>query len=230
MATGVRKRVRLSFGTDAHDDVTKYLDWLSSTIGDISQSLRKTVALLLSLMAAFAIVNGSPNAELSIGSIKVSNSSLVIIFLPALISFLFFQVIRDTLQLVARGRAFTEAFSIWSSDAEKNDLDSLIAPSRAAYWDLGGTGRPSNTTGSERIAKIGQLGAAPVIFVGVIWFEVYAYLHLLNDSRVSHASWVLSLITSCFFCSVAILQIAVKSYEDELTPFSRHKKLREACC
>src|SRR5215469_7159527 len=88
MAKSVRQRVSHSFRYGAHDDVTKYLDWLTSTIGDISQSLRKTVALLLSLMAAFAIVNASSDAELSIGSIKVSNSSLVIIFLPALISFL----------------------------------------------------------------------------------------------------------------------------------------------
>jgi hypothetical protein len=152
----------------------------------------------------------------------VSNSSLVIIFLPALVSFLFFQVIRDTMQLVARGRAFTEAFFIWSSDAESNDLDALIAPSRAAYWDLGGTGRPRNTMGSERIGKVGQFGAASVIFVGAIWFEIYAYLHLLNDSNVSRTLWFFSIVISGFFCVVAILQLAVKAREDKLKLFSRH--------
>jgi hypothetical protein len=224
MVSNVWERVRRSFDPDAHEDVVKYLEWLNATIGDLSQTLRKTVALMLSLIAAFAIVNASPNATLSFGSISVSNSSLVIIFLPALISFLFFQVIRDTLQLVARGRAFTAAFSIWSEQAEENDLDALVIPSRAAYWDLGGTGRPSNTTWSERIGKIGQLGAAPVIFVGVIWFEVDAHLRLHDDSKVSHTLWAFSAIISGFFCIVAILQLAVKAHEDKLKPFGIRRK------
>jgi hypothetical protein len=220
MTRSIKQRVSHSFYSNGHDDVAKYLDWLSSTISDIGQSLRKTVALMLSLMAAFAIVNASPKAQLSIGSVKVSNSSLVIIFLPALISFLYFQVGRDTLQLISRSRAFTAAFSIWSFKAEENDLDALIAPLRAAYWDLGGTGRSSNTSLSERIGKTGQLGAAPLIFIGVICFEIYAYIHLhghvQGHPRAPLILWTLSLVISCFFSIVVILQFFAKAMEDKL--------------
>jgi hypothetical protein len=220
MDENITRRVKLSFDrfdSGAHEDIVKYLDWLQSTLSDISKTLRKTVALMLSLMAAFVLVG--PHSEIDIGSLKVTNSSLVIVFLPVVISFLYFQIIRDTIQLLARSRAFIVAFSLWSPSAEENDLDALISPSRAAYWDLGGTGRPVNTSWAEKFGKYGQMGAAPVIGAGVIGFQVFAYINLHNSPTFKFTYWLISAIISGFFCGIAVCQISAKIWEDGPLPW-----------
>jgi len=70
MDENITRRVKLSFDpfdSNAHEDIVKYLDWLNSTLSDISQTLRKTVALMLSLMAAFVLVGSK--SEIDIGRV-----------------------------------------------------------------------------------------------------------------------------------------------------------------
>lgn len=208
MAKKIKERVAESLKDSPHEDVTKYLEWLRASIEALSQNLRRTIALALLLIAAFELINGSPSAVIIISSFKISSGSIVAIFIPAMVSFLLYQATADTNRLATLQDAFTNVFSMWSSEAERNDLDLWVLPSQPVYWNVSmGESRTNRTRrGAMQFRLEGIITG--FVFTTVITFQIQAYSVLYSTASHYKALWVVS-ISIAAFCSIAAIIVFI---------------------
>src|ERR1051326_8294137 len=123
----------------SREDMVQYMEWLRSTIGEFTQNLRRTVALALLLMAIFELVVASRGLKLSVGSFTISSGSIVVVFIPAAISYLYLQFMNDTIELQTRQRMFIDMFYSWSPKGNWARFASWTFPPLPAYWNPGFT-------------------------------------------------------------------------------------------
>jgi len=117
----------------AREDMVHKMEWLRSTIGELTQSLRRTVTLALLLMAIFELVIGSRALTLSVGSFTISSGSIVIFFIPAVISYLYLQLKYDTRQLQYLQKEFVYMFHTWSPPKDGWDPSRYRCSPRCQY-------------------------------------------------------------------------------------------------
>jgi hypothetical protein len=187
----------------AREDMVQYMEWLRSAIGELIQSLRRTVALALLLMAIFELVIGSRALKLSVGSFTISSGSVVIVFIPAVISYLYLQVMSDTVELQSRQRTYLDMFYKWSPRGSWARLASWVFSPLPIYWNPGLTYSysPFNPKFFRRLQYWTKYTFYPGIGVGVLAFEVIAYWQLY-DKRVTHGIlWATSLCVTVL-CSI----------------------------
>jgi hypothetical protein len=85
----INTRIQESFGEAEHGDVTQYLEWLSAKIAGQAQSLRRMVASIVLLIAIFELTNEYPKTQLTLSSFRLYKGSVVVLFLPAFVAFLY---------------------------------------------------------------------------------------------------------------------------------------------
>jgi hypothetical protein len=203
MAKDVKQRINESLDGATREDMLKCMGWLRSGMRDRSKALQRNVAFALLLMAAFTLVSESPNTQISIGSFQISSGSLVIIFVPALVAYLYLQAISDSTQLDTQQIAFTAALAKWSAKAEQNDLDLLIAPSQALYWSVSASGGyEENRTWLDNLSKWTSNIVLLITMLTVFTFEGWAYYKLYRSPITHDVAWIISACIA-FFCLVA---------------------------
>lgn len=203
MAKSVAERIDDSLDGKDREDVLKFMEWLRSGMQDLTQSLRRTMALALLLMAAFELVSES-KTTITIGSFQISNGSIVIVFIPALVAYLYLQTISDTVRLDTLQFAFTAALRQWSADAERNDLDLLIAPSQALYWNAVSTpGYPDNRSWLENLRLWTFRTVLLVVMAGVFAFESWSYYKLYRSPTII---WTISVCIAAFCLIAGLIQ------------------------
>jgi hypothetical protein len=126
--TNITRRITDSFVNKDEEQVTKYLDWLYSRITDYSQSMRRTSLLVLLLIAIFELVNGPGAVQVSLGSFRISKGSIILIFIPALVAYLYLQVWIDTMKGEDLEKVFQTAFGCWWQTGKENNLHEFIVP------------------------------------------------------------------------------------------------------
>jgi len=204
MAKDIRHRVADSFDDKDREDILKYMEWLRENIAELVQSVRRTVTFTLLLMAAFGLVSESKKSTISIGSFQISNGSLVIVFLPALVAYLSLQVVSDSIQSNSLQIAFTAAFRKWSAKAERNDLDMLLFPTQALYWNPGTTsGYDDNRRWLDRVRAGTSDIIGIVVSISILAFEGWAYYKLGNYSS---AIWIISVCMTVLCLTLAMIQ------------------------
>lgn len=203
MTKSIEDRVSDSFGNDDRENISKYLDWARSTLVDYSQNNRRAATLLLVIVAIFELVAYSRNSSISIGSFVVTSGSVVLEFLPALVAYIFLQMMADfnrTYQLLT---VFTQVFKLWSEKAEKNDLDNHLRGPAPLYWNLfGGYRRRVNSYRADHFESISSVTMILSIPIAITAFEAQAY-YVLFTSSVSR------LILSIISCCVALLCVVI---------------------
>ena len=137
MVKTLKQRVNDSFLDSDHEDLTKYCDWLLDSMKSSSQNLRRIVTLILLLVAIFGIIAQSPKTQVSLEGFQVGRNSIVFAFLPALIAYLYFQTILDSVRIDRIGYTYEAAFKRWSRIASDNDFHWWIAPTLPVYWNIG---------------------------------------------------------------------------------------------
>ena len=214
MIKGKMQRVRDSFTDAPREDISKYMEWLRSTAENLSQAVRKMILIMLLLIAAFELVGESPKTQLSIGAFKIASGSIVIIFIPALVSYMFFQVMRDSELLSELQKVFTDAFTIWSPKAEENNLDLWILPSITTFWNWAETKDISYDSPLVKILDLMQGLATATVILGVICFEIQAYYTLYQQRTTNFTLWLTSAIISAFCLVQAIAWFAAVKPND----------------
>jgi hypothetical protein len=204
----IRQRVYDSFRYSPHGDILQFMEWLRSTMEELTRSLRRTIATILLLIAAFELVYQSPKTELAIGSFKISSGSVVVIFIPAVTSYLFLQMMDDSIRLWRTQKVFSEVFTIWSSEAEKNDLDLWVLPPQAAYWNQSET-KLSEFGWKDRITAHIRTLISASIFVAVIVFEIQAYYVLHAQHIANNIPWTISVVMAAVFSIVALTEFII---------------------
>jgi hypothetical protein len=202
----VRDRARDSFNKDDKEQIYEYLDWLRSTLREYVQNMRRMVAVLFLLAAAFELVANSRNASISIGSFRVTRNSIVLDFLPVAVAFLFLQVSVDGIKSDQLSDLFTEIFGLWSEKAEMNDLDVPVKGSAPVYWNpFAGTYRPGNLAGVDKLEGNVATLLIGIIFLGVLAFEGHAYYILFPALTIQLVLWIISLTCTLFCLTFALL-------------------------
>jgi hypothetical protein len=197
-------RIDDSFADNDQERMVKYMDWLRSTILDYMQGIRRNVTALLVLMAIFELVADSRNATLNIGSFHVTKDSVVLLFLPAVISFLYLQTVLDTLKAWRLKTVFSYVFDLWLPDSTENGISHFLYGPSPAYW---ATFDAPNVGRSDQFDK-GESGANSlfrgIIVFGTFVFETQAYYVLFPMRAPAIAAWAVSLSVTLYCLLTAV--------------------------
>lgn len=203
----IEQKVTDSFGDAPREDVVLYIDWLRSALDSTSQALRRAATLVILLAAVFELVIQSPKTALTLGGFTIAAGSVVIVFIPALTAYVSFQVIRDTIRFKSLQMAFLESFKLWRRVGYYNDLDLLVLPGQAAFWDFTQVSRNySDWRGS--VIEWGEEIAAGVIATAVIAFEAQAYYILYTHRGTNIILWIISAAITLFFLLLGSIQFS----------------------
>jgi hypothetical protein len=104
----INKRIVHAFVDADRESLEKYIEWLRITMGEYQQSLRRTVAILILLMAIFELIVAGPATTVTIASLQISKSSIALLFLPALVSYLYLQAVVESNRI---GNGYDEAYA-----------------------------------------------------------------------------------------------------------------------
>jgi hypothetical protein len=216
VSKSIGDRVTDSLEDASHDDIRQYLDWLRAAITESASNLRKTVLVILLLIAAFELVIESPATKISISVFQISKGSVVLLFILVIVAYLFFQVVRDTNKFRAIIAAFSSAFSKWSKKGYGNDIEFYVIASMPAYWkpvpDAKNKINRSPTSWINRIVE-GVLGL--LVLFGSIAFEAQAFYLLHRQHGINKLLWAI-----CCFVSASFIIAAFAIMQNEDYGFS----------
>jgi hypothetical protein len=212
MAKNIQERVTDSFAKSDRDDVREYLTWLRSSIGDNSQSVRRLVLFILLLIAAFELVSESPVISVTLGTFRIYRGSIVAVFIPALVSYLYLQCQIETAHLGLMQRTFSRVFQLWTPEAEANDLDKLARPGLPLFWNLDPNPRQNLGLADKLQYLLGGVFFL-LIFLGTAIFELRAYYLLSRPPFAHHALWSVSAAFSafCYFAALTYAYLDINS-------------------
>lgn len=197
-----------AFDSKDHEDICKYLDWLRLQLSEYSQGVRRSIVVTLLLMAIFELIIESPKSQVSIASFRVTRSSIVLVFIPAIVSFMYFQVLVDSTRLIALQQAFVGLFNAWSPRASSNDLDIWIQPPQALFWNVGWAAATYESRTIHAFEAV-EAWAARILIVlvllGGLAFEIQAYYVLYQAPVTHHVLWLISAVCAFFGCVITLV-------------------------
>lgn len=200
-------RVKFSFDENDQETCSKYLDWLFARITDYSQSLRRDVTFIILLIAAFELVADSKHVSIGFGSFQLSKGSIVLQFIPVVVSYLLFQTVVNTSRITLLITAFEAALARWAPKAAENDLHGLVvlAP-LPLYWNVTfGYDLGANRLINNIAETVTSLAFTLTITLGAIAFEAQAYYVLYHSQLGQNLAWLLSLLASSFCLVMAAI-------------------------
>lgn len=215
----IKDRIKDAFADDDREGVRQYVEWLRAALSDVSANLRRTVLLLLALIAVFEFVVESQNSAYVIAGFRVDRGSIVLQFIPALVAYLYLQAVVNTSVIRQLDAAFTLTLEKWSSRVVENDLDLLIGPDYPLFWTPFRSKRLEGIYPGGRMVNMANGFIGFAIFIGVLIFEVQAYFVQLpkpSASALNYISWAASMFIATFCLGMA--QLCIKAEVDYVKP------------
>lgn len=210
MTRKLDQRINNTFDRSSPDDIYKYLEWLRGSISELAQSVRRTMAIAILLMAIFVLISEAPKAVVRFGGFQINKGSLVLQFIPVFVAYLFLQGMVYTGRLSLLSHAFSRTYAKWSHTGEANDLDVLVLPSLPLYWRIEIGGDESYGI-ADRVDFCAGLVISAVIIGGVALFELVAYQSLYRTPDGHSGQLLLSAILSAIFIATGILYLHLSS-------------------
>jgi hypothetical protein len=214
----IDKRVADSFPPNEQDKAKEYLDWILSALSDTVSNLRRSVTLMITLMAAYEFVIASPKSSITLAGFEVNRASLAFSVIPVLVAFLLLQTGIDNRNIYEAIGALNTAFARWSPSASANGLIIHLRPAYPLYWrqvwyfeDL--RKQPRYITVELIIAT--ALGL--VLTLAALAFEVQAFwvLFPIGASMTHFAIWLLSLCITAMLLAMYIAYRYVSDYSGD---------------
>jgi uncharacterized integral membrane protein len=205
MAKSIELRIRNSFGKDDSEKVFRYIEWLRMSISEYLQNVRRLAALLLLLVAAFELVANSENVQLTLGPFHISKGSIILVFVPAVVGYLYLQIMLDTQKISQVNKALDVAFKLWWPAAGENNLIEYLYGPQPAYWT---SLIPKPGVSRYRITNLQITSAIAfgiVFLAGVIGFEEQAYYVLFPSRPSGFIAWGISLFVTLFCLVFSVL-------------------------
>lgn len=202
----ISNRVLNSFSDNSKEEVSKYIDWLNVAMSNYARSIQRNGLLALLLIAIFELVINSKNEQISLESFRIYKGSVILQFIPALVSYLYLQLFIDTAKQDALGRALSAAFKRWSVKGSDNNIDDFIVPPAPLYWNATiNPPHPENHDyGRERIEGRAVIAFVMVTLCGFLAFEAQSYTQLFKGQPSQDILWIISL---CFTVMCLIIFI-----------------------
>jgi hypothetical protein len=209
MRKDIKTRVQSAFGDDDQDEAKQYLDWLRTSISEYSSTVRRNIALLITLIAIFELIVSTRKSSFALSGFHIDRSSVVFQALPALVAYLYMQVLTDSTESSDLRDVFTHVFARWSPQAEQNDLDVFLKPAYPLYWRLAWNAREENRLSYDRVRSAIGWVFAIIVLIGTLGFEAQAYYALFSGNGSLHyAIWALSLALTIFCLTASVIYIS----------------------
>lgn len=194
-----------SFVDTDKEKISKYLDRLYAAISDYTQNIRRDSLLVLLLVTAFELVNSSPGTRFSVASFSFHKGSVVLQVVPAVVAYLFLQIVTDSIRLADMGNAFRHLFSRWLGERGRPETGGFIMPATPLYWTIKQSLPSTNTIQYRRYARGYWTSSwfTVVLVTGILAFEAHAYYVLYNGRFTHDILWFISLCFTlvCFVIS-----------------------------
>src|SRR3954454_17277231 len=107
----------------------KYLDRILVCCKDVSAAIRRLLFLLIVCMVAFGLINLAAVDKITITFIEIKDPTSVATFLPVVVAYLGYQLVRQMLYWRSLERTFTAAISVVQPGVSENQLVSYLIPS-----------------------------------------------------------------------------------------------------
>jgi hypothetical protein len=198
VSKSITQRATDAFEDGSEAEAKDYLANLSSAWKDISASLAKQTLLLFLLMATFELlVYQHSTASITVGSLSISNSSVVLIALPTIVAYLIYDEFRLSARWSDMDNAYNTIYRRFWLKQYNNDLYVLTAPMLPGLWRIGTSASKGNELRSERfIFKVNILVSISAILLFPFAFEVQAYILLFRRYGVHNAFlWITAVIS-----------------------------------
>jgi hypothetical protein len=153
--------------------------------------------LVLLLVTAFELVNSSPGTQFSVASFSFHKGSVVLQFIPAVVAYLFLQIITDSIRLADMGIAFRRLFRSWLGGRGYPGTGGFIMPATPLYWTIKQSLPARDTIQRRRYALQYWTSSwfTGVLVAGILVFEAHAYYVLYSGQFTHDILWLISL---CF--------------------------------
>ena len=204
-----------SFADADEEKISKYLDRLYAAISDYTQNIRRDSLLVLLLVTAFELVNSSPGTQFSVASFSFHKGSVVLQFVPAVVAYLFLQIITDSIRLADMGIAFRRLFGRWLGGGEYPGTGGFIMPATPLYWTIKQS-LPSREIIQYRRYALQYWASSwftGVLVAGILAFEAHAYYVLYSGQFTHGFLWLISL----YFTLVCLVISAINFIDWYLT-------------
>ena len=199
-AMSTRARVEAAFAENTHEFGDRYLELLHASWTAIEAALKRTTFLIVSLLAAFLLLQEADSGDFSLGPVAVTDASSVLILVPAVVSVLYYEFV---VLLFARDRYWRLQYELIRKlypSVHDAGLGHALAPPTASVWGAN-PWQQLRTTGWDRATHLldnsGFL-VAGVLVLAAIFFPIYAYVWLFADSDANDILVAASLIFGMF--------------------------------
>ena len=171
--------------------------------------------MLIFLAASFELVANSRNTEITIGSFHLTRGSVVLIFLPALVSYLYLQIASDTVKGTRVFEAFNSAEKIWTPKAEENNLDYLLLGPQPIFINpFSGWISQTHMRSVDKLEDRASGVFLVIYHLGVLAFSIQAYYVLFSTRITVVIIWSISLCVTFFCLTFGILLYLAGASED----------------
>lgn len=178
--THIANRVMKSFESTDREEMVKYLEWLRDTASKSEEKTRRAVLYALIGIVAFEILEIDTKSELSLGPLKLSDPSPVILFIPVAVAFFMLEAFVSITKYDAGRVTFRDLLERWQPLAKGNEIDGIVLPPEALYVASGTVNIGSSATPEEKAESlISRSVMIGVILIGLA-FEVHAFVVLFR--------------------------------------------------
>jgi hypothetical protein len=155
-----------------------YLDLLTANWRELQTTLRRTLGLLALSAGAFELIRSAQLQEATVAGLKISNFSNIQKLLPVVVAYLAFQLVVHHTTTLYYQRIHTGFHQTLHPKLREERLHVALRPVANLWWEPSTLAYASGVQG--RLARnLGNAWSLATVF-GVVAFEVYAYVRLLD--------------------------------------------------
>ena len=207
----LRERIADAFSTEGQtndstvqEKLTNFLGAIRETQRDYSEGIRRSVLLLLLLMAVFELLSSTAVSEFTLGPIRMTTASSIQVYIPTLVAYLNLETFMLALRASNLTRAYEEAFRVWHPPAAANQLHSLLQPRGSLYFAPTLTDPTEFSSPPEKLEfRVSFVLSVIVLFIPIL-FEVHAFVRLFDRFHISSILVWLNLLLSLTFVALTI--------------------------
>jgi hypothetical protein len=211
MSRSLNEKVDEAFDDKDVEDAQKFLDLALSSLNQASDSISRTVLLMLLLAAVFELlINSSAIKDLTVGPITFNNTTLLQQFIPVVVAYLFYDTFRLTGQVFDNRKVYKAVIQKFQPKLADSGLVDLALPKvrgpLSRERPIRGYPRRGDMLNDFFTSIIGMSAG----FLLPILFELHAYYRLIqvygSQNKLVLASmaassflilgWLVRLITS----------------------------------
>jgi hypothetical protein len=188
-----------------------YLQLIYSNWSDSVRTLRRTVLMLVLVVVGFLVLNNAESGAVELGPLRVDNLSAVLTLIPAVASYLLFEVV----DLVIADHYYKEAASapmkMIHPSIYAHDLELFLEPATGFAMGAGPTTslKPNSSGTLPELREFCEMIVIAALIFGVLGFVGFAFLDLYGNDHTSTLAVSASLLFSFFNLVRAGLALAI---------------------